>query len=98
MTPNPAVQSHDVKADIHYFPATPDTITTSAWKPRHLGSSDGHTRNMKIHNVRGLEDNFDLDHNGFQFVTLPEKERKTDDDQIIVREYYPELEGLAKTM
>lgn len=98
MAQNPAVLSHNVKADINYFPATPNTITTSAWKPRHLGSSDAHTRNMNIHNVRGLEDNFNLDHNGFQFVTLPEKERKTDDDGTIVREYYTELEGLAKTM
>lgn len=98
MTQNPTVESHDVKADINYFPATPVIITTSAWKPRQLGCSDAHTRTMNIRNVRGLEDRFDLDHNGFQFVTLPEKERKTDDDETIVREYYPELEGLAKTV
>ena len=92
------IESHDVEAEINYFPSSPDTIPTSIWKPRYVGVPDSYTRKMKIHNIRGKEESFNLDRNGFQFVTLPEKERKTDDDETIVQDYYPELEELSKRM
>ena len=92
------VASHDIKANIAYFPPSPITIPPSTWKPRHLGHTDAYTRKMTIHDIRGQEENFSLDRNGFEFVTLPEKERRTDDDEVIVREYYPEVEALARKM
>ncbi|PSN65222.1 hypothetical protein BS50DRAFT_527433 [Corynespora cassiicola Philippines] len=88
----------DVVADINYFPATGKTIETSSWKRRYLGISDENTRSMTIHDVRGKESQFELAKNGFQFIVLPDKERSTVDDATIVRDYYPELEELAKIL
>ena len=88
----------DVIADINYFPATGKTIETTSWKRRYLGVGDESTRAMTIHAVRGLEQEFELDRNGFQFVKLPDKVRNTDDDKVIEREYHAELEELAKKM
>jgi len=88
----------DVLADINYFPATGKAIETSSWKPRYLGVGDEYTREMTIHNVRGIEWKFNLDKNGFRFVKLPEKHRNIDNDEAIKEEYYPELEKLIKEM
>lgn len=88
----------DVSADINYFRASGEVIEPSSWKPRYLGVGDEYTKKMTIHNIRGIEQNFDLENNGFQFVKLSEKQRNTDDENVILEEYYPELEQLVKGM
>lgn len=90
--------SYDVLADINYFPATGEVITTQEWKPRYLGVSDDFTRKMTIRDARGVEEQFDLDRNGFKFVKLPSKHRNTDDDETIKEQWYPEVAQVIKEL
>ncbi|KAL2292498.1 hypothetical protein FJTKL_09462 [Diaporthe vaccinii] len=83
--------AYDVLADINYFPANGKVITTEEWKPRYLGVSDDFTRKMTICDIRGMEDQFGLDRNGFKFVKLPSKHRSTEDDETIKTQWYPEV-------
>ncbi|ORY01748.1 hypothetical protein BCR34DRAFT_91109 [Clohesyomyces aquaticus] len=98
MATSPKRSSRDVVADINYFPALGKPIEPSSWKRRFLGVSDEYTKAVTIRDVRGLEQNFELDKNGFQFVQLPNKERSTENDATIIREYYPEITELVKNM
>jgi hypothetical protein len=92
--------SDHVVADINYFPALGMPIPTSAWKTPYLGISNEFTRPMTIHDVRKSDQTFSLDINGFQFIKLPSRHRVSaaDDEEIIKREYYPELEQIAKEL
>ena len=92
--------SDHVVADINYFPALGTPIPTSAWKKRYLGIGDEFTRPMTIHDVGKSDKTFSLDTNGFQFVKLPSRPRVSaaDDEETIKREYYPELEQIAKEL
>jgi hypothetical protein len=88
----------DVRADINYFSVTEKVIQTNDWKPRYLGVRDEGTRTMTIHDARSGGGPFNLDTNGFTFLKLPAKERSTENDEVIQREYYPELEVVLKTL
>lgn len=90
--------AYDVLADINYFPPTGKVITTQEWKPRYLGVSDEFTRKMMVRDIRGMEDQFGLDRNGFQFVKLPSKKRSTEDDETIKKEWYPEVADVIKEL
>ncbi|KAH7092263.1 hypothetical protein FB567DRAFT_516869 [Paraphoma chrysanthemicola] len=92
--------SGDVTADINYFPALGTPIPKSAWKTRYLGDRDGDTRSMVIRDVRMIDKTFGLDAHGFQYVHLPPKQRVTrdSDEDTIKREYYSELETIAKDL
>jgi hypothetical protein len=89
-----------VLADINYFPALGTPIPTSAWKAPILGDRTASTRSMKIHDIRRCPQNFTLDINGFEFVTLPPKPRITasDTEEIIQQDYYPEMEDVIKKL
>ncbi|KAK4610191.1 hypothetical protein CLAFUW4_13966 [Fulvia fulva] len=51
----------------------------------------------KIHNLRLVENKFNLDVNGFQYVKdCPSCERKWDDDDRIKERVYPEFEMLLR--
>ncbi|PVI00974.1 hypothetical protein DM02DRAFT_706601 [Periconia macrospinosa] len=89
---------HDTIADINYLPATGKIIETSAWKKRYLQERDQFTRAMKIRDIRGMGHKFQLDLNGFEFVQIPTKQRSTDDDEVIIKDYYPELENIIRKM
>lgn len=88
----------DVIADINYFPATNRVIKVQDWKPRYLGIRDEYTRKMKIRNIRGMEGQFELQKNGFQFVQLPDKPRNVDKDTAIRTEYYREVEEVIRAL
>lgn len=94
------MHSGDVVAPINYFPATGIPITKSAWKTPFLDDHNEHTRSMLIRDVRTSNRNFDLDTNGFTFVTLPQKDRvsRESTDEQVNREYYPEVEELVKKL
>lgn len=51
---------------------------------------------MTFHNARGKEDSFKLDRNGFEIVTLPEKERDVSNDDRIKEEFMPEVIDIIK--
>ncbi|CAG5156471.1 uncharacterized protein ALTATR162_LOCUS4269 [Alternaria atra] len=92
--------STDVVANINYFPATGVPIPKSAWRTKYLHDNDEHTRSMLIRDVRKADKTFDLDVNGFTFVTLPRKERvgRGSSEEDVKREYYPELEEVTKNL
>jgi hypothetical protein len=94
------LHSGDVVAHINYFPATGIPIPKSAWKTPFLDDHNEHTRSMLIRDVRTSGRTFDLDTNGFTFVTLPWKDRVTREstDDEVKREYYPEVEELVKKL
>lgn len=51
---------------------------------------------MTFHNARGKEDSFKLDRNGFEIVTLQEKERDVSNDDKIKEEFMPEVIDIIK--
>ncbi|KIJ56465.1 hypothetical protein M422DRAFT_239681 [Sphaerobolus stellatus SS14] len=53
-------------------------------------------RPMEIENVRGKEDQYNIDNAGFQFVKHKAKHNKFTDDDEIRREYYPESVALLR--
>jgi hypothetical protein len=93
-------KSGDVIADINYFAALGTPIPKSGWKTRYLDDNDDFTRSMIIRNVRTSNKTFSLDTNGFEFVQLSPKQRvsRDDDQETVKREYYPELESIAKEL
>jgi hypothetical protein len=93
-------KSGDVVADINYFPALGTPMPKSAWKTRYLDENDEFTRPMIIRDVRTSNKNFNLDTHGFEFVQLLPKQRvsRNDDEETVKREYYPELEYIAKRL
>jgi hypothetical protein len=90
----------DVVANINFFPATGIPIPKSAWKVKYLDDNDEHTRPILIRDVRKANKTFDLDVNGFTFVTLPRKDRigRNSSEEDVKRDYYPELEEVAKKL
>jgi len=90
----------DVIANINYFPATGIPIPKSEWKVKYLDDKDEYTRPMLIRDVRKVNKTFDLDANGFTFVTLPQKQRvdRHSSEEDVKREYYPELEEVVKKL
>jgi len=55
--------------------------------------------NIAIHNIRGNEDNFQIDVQGFQLVKHATKLPNSDfeNDAIVRANYYPEMVDLVKT-
>lgn len=51
---------------------------------------------VNVNNLRGHEQNFYLDRNGFQFLNAPCAEKTFDDDDRIKQSYYPEVIELIK--
>ncbi|KZM25783.1 uncharacterized protein EKO05_0002577 [Ascochyta rabiei] len=90
----------DVIADINYFPSLGTPIPTSAWKKRYLGVGDDHTRAMTIRDLRSTIQDHNLETNGFKFLRLTPRQRvdSLSTEETIRREYYPELEHLAKSL
>ena len=93
-------QSGDVVAPINYLPATGVPIPKSTWKTPFLDDHDEHTRSMLIRDARTSDKPFDLDVNGFTFVTLPQKDRvsRESTEEDVKREYYLELEDVVKKL
>ncbi|KAF2830930.1 hypothetical protein CC86DRAFT_344076 [Ophiobolus disseminans] len=92
--------SRDVVADINYFPALGTPILKSAWRTPHLNERTETTSPMLIRDIRASPKEFNLDTHGFQFISLPPKARvrREDDEETVKREYYPELEEIAKKL
>lgn len=51
---------------------------------------------MTFQNARGKEDSFKLDRNGFEIVTLPERERDISTDEKIKQDFMPEVVDVIK--
>ncbi|KAG8167019.1 hypothetical protein KVR01_002708 [Diaporthe batatas] len=80
---------HDVKALVNYLPLDkmdfgPDDMPA----PKKFGDF--------IESSRGKEDSFKLDRNGFEIVTLPERERDVSTDDKITEDFMPEIIDIIK--
>ena len=96
--------SNMVPATLQYFtppadgstPFTDLTVDEATGKPKRNWESD--PRIVGVEDVRGKENQFLLDLNGFQFVHCPSRHTAFVDDRAIASEYYPEAVELVKTI
>lgn len=56
------------------------------------------TKTVQIHDVRGQQSGFNLDHHGFTFVKHKSSFCELDDRETIVKHYIPEAESLLRTV
>ncbi|KZT24834.1 hypothetical protein NEOLEDRAFT_1115560 [Neolentinus lepideus HHB14362 ss-1] len=92
-----------VPAKLYYF--VPPEDGSKPWQNINA-PANGERRNnfgvaehvLDIENVRGREQEFTLDKNGFQFYTRPSKHTEFTDDAKIQEEYYPESAELIKEL
>jgi hypothetical protein len=98
ITPSPMIKSQDVDTVLHYFKPNADGSPpnpTYVDKPETFyREPDSH--DVTVRDVRGKEDQYALDANGFQFYKHVSKEKDFLDDEKIKAEYYPEIERLLK--
>lgn len=97
-TEAPAETKHNVPTTLNYYK---DPGDGSPPAPSYVGKPDTYERpveklNVTVNDVRGDEDKYTLDKNGFQFYPHESKEKDFDDDEKIKREYYPEVDALLK--
>ncbi|KAK7179858.1 hypothetical protein DPSP01_004591 [Paraphaeosphaeria sporulosa] len=97
-TASSASRPQDVDTVLHYFRPNADG---SPPHPTYVDKPETYHREPESHNVtvrdvRGKEDQFSLDKNGFQFYKHVSKEKDFLDDEKIKAEYYPETEQLLK--
>jgi hypothetical protein len=64
--------------------------------PRKTPPSEGNPRMMKIHDIRGTEDEYSLDKEGFQILRHSSAEKDFVDDDQVRRVYHAEIEELLK--
>lgn len=92
-------ENHDVRALVNYFPDENRVYDDKSWpSPAKFGEWHTSSRFMTFHNARGNEDAFSLEKNGFEFFTLPVKERDVSDDEKIREEYLPEVAEVVKKL
>ncbi|KAL5406738.1 hypothetical protein PMIN06_007372 [Paraphaeosphaeria minitans] len=96
--PSSRNKPQDVDTVLHYFKPNADGSPPHATyvdKPEtYHRESESHK--VTVRDVRGKEDEFTLDRNGFQFYQHASKEKEFVDDEKIKAEYYPETEQLLK--
>lgn len=56
------------------------------------------THEVEVNDVRGREDQFEINTHGFQFAKHTSKEKEFVDDSQVKRVAYPEVEDLIKNM
>ena len=64
--------------------------------PRKTPPSEGNPRMMKIHDIRGTEDEYSLDKEGFQILRHSSAEKDFVDDDQVRKVYHAEIEELLK--
>ena len=92
---------HDVYGDFNYYLDPGDGSLPepqNVFKPSSFLDKPKDTRRMLVRDVRGKENQFNLDKNGFQFYRHVSKEKDFVDDKCIEEKYYPEVEQMVKAM
>lgn len=93
MSPSKIYQPQDITAAIAYWRERSDgSLPTEedSLKIMRQGK-EVDAREMTIHDIRNIQDNFTLDKNGFQVWTLPETPEYTKDNKAIEDNQYPEI-------
>ena len=94
----PAVQKHHVRTALNYYK---DPGDGSEPLPAIVGKPETYERpaqalEVTVQDIRGEEDKYTLDGNGFQLYAHTSAEKEFRDDAKIKAEYYPETEQLLK--
>lgn len=97
-TSGPQQEKHHVQTKLNYYK---DPGDGSAPEPSYVGKPETYERpteplDVTIHDIRGEEQNYTLDRNGFQIHRYPSIEKDFVDDEQIKAQYYPETEQLLK--
>ena len=92
---------HDVHASFRYYlenedGSPPEPVDVS--KPSSYVDKPDAIRNMLVRDIRGSEDQYTLDKNGFQVFRHVSTEKKFLDEDQIKAQYFPEIEQLLKDM
>ena len=90
---------HHVLAGFHYYLDPNDgSLPAPGYvdRPESFTEKPIDTRNLLVHDIRGEEQNYTLDQNGFQIYRNVSREKDFLDDEKIKAEYYPEVEQLLK--
>lgn len=87
-----------IKAEVNYFLEPPAGEPYPIIYPGLVGSRrrKWDVRSVEVNDLRGRENEFEVDTNGFQVVAFATKEKEYDDDDRIKQEVYPEAEELIK--
>ena len=98
-TPSP-YKPRDVHATINYFKENKDGSSPEPvyidHGPRKKSPKESHSRMMKIHDIRGTEDAYTLDKEGFQILKHSSAEKDFLDDEQVGSVYHAETEELLK--
>ena len=91
-------ESHDVHTSLNYYK---DPGDGSAPAPTYVGKPETYERpvhpfDVTVHDIRGHEQEYTLDKQGFQLYKHTSVEKDLLDDEQIKARYYPETEQLLK--
>lgn len=89
-------EKHDVQTTLNYY-----FDTGAPPEPNYVGRPETYERpiqplNVTVHDIRGEEDQYNLDNAGFLIYPHTSKEKDFIDDEKIKAEYWPETEQLLK--
>lgn len=101
MSPSLNIEPRDIVASINYYlPAPGKELKHDDLKPKTFGKPDDESRVMPIYDVRGKEDHFTLENNGFVFTNIDSKGKYEDffDPEWVTTVYYKEVADLVKQM
>lgn len=89
---------HHLLADFNYYEDPGDGSAPSAaivGKPETYKKPTA-TKKMPVHDMRGEEERYTLDKNGFEIVRHESGEKEFRDEERITKEYYAEVEEILK--
>jgi hypothetical protein len=91
-------EKHHVQTTLNYYK---DPGDGSAPHPTYVGKPETYERpteplDVTVTDIRGEEQNYNLDKNGFQIHRHASVEKDFEDDDQIKAQYYPEIEQLLK--
>ena len=94
----PQQGKHHVQTKLNYYK---DPGDGSPPAPSYVGKPETYERpteqlDVTVHDIRGEEQNYNLDKNGFQIHRHTSVEKDFLDDDQIKAQYYPEIEQLLK--
>jgi hypothetical protein len=100
VTTRPPYNPRDIDATIRYLKGKEDGSPLDPiyfdHGPRKTPPSEGNLRTMKIHDIRGTEDEYTLDKAGFQILKHSSAEKDFVDDDQVRKVYHAEIEELLK--
>jgi hypothetical protein len=97
-TEAPVTRKHDVPTTLNYYK---DPGDGSEPQPSYVGKPETYNRpveelDVTVHDIRGEEEKYSLDGNGFRIWRHESGEKDFVDDEKIRAEYYKETEQLLK--